>query len=336
MAADVRVSSEIAHGTYKFNDGSEKLFRAEYTDKKGGSIKIGICTSGFAGGNGITIAGVINQYLKQLMQQQTIVTNYQELLYNFYQYLQSDPYIPQLGDFIFSQTSFGVGMIYGEQSSIGGWKSTQNLNLADNFVDGINGAYLEASFGTYYLNQAHPDIPISFIPTSYDQSTQPHPAYANKSLQQILDIAGTIETGYKTSWPKENESAIEFTTSVISEARHDKKRQTISEPMDIISLEAGKEIFVYQYNKKENALTATFQIPVGFVGSDIHTVPEFHPNTPSPAQPKQQPPQPQHYYPGQGIGVAPPSSAAQSQLSPQGYEPNPGYSFFSLKPPGSY
>ena len=70
MAADVRASgaahSELldreSNPNMIYSDGSEKLFGVEYVDTNSNSIKIGLCTSGYASGHGFTIAGILKKF----------------------------------------------------------------------------------------------------------------------------------------------------------------------------------------------------------------------------------------------------------------------------------
>lgn len=72
MAADIRAShpasSEFASESpiMEWTDTSEKLFATEYMSTNGKLIKIGLCTSGFAGlSDECTIANILTHYFHE-------------------------------------------------------------------------------------------------------------------------------------------------------------------------------------------------------------------------------------------------------------------------------
>lgn len=322
ITADIRSSSALpgVPSEYMFSDCSEKLFWLDYVDIKGNFTKIGICTSGFAGGifNGqlITIAQLLNGYVENLKNKKPVLPDYRNLLGDFYVYLEAIQ--KGLANYIFSQASFGVGMCFNTAASIGGYDFNQGR-----YIDGIDNAYLEASFNTVSLNAAHSysnsimSMPIYSDPVSYahaQQNTQNGP-YVGKTPKQILD--SVTKPGYQTSWSPEYEAGIEFIAHIMFGARYNGNLQTISDATDVISIGVDK-IVIHVVNQKHNVLFAPYQRNIGLAGTDLYTV----------AVPNIMPPpaQPQHYYAGQGAGFAPFPTYSQPQQTPQCYEPNPDYS----------
>jgi hypothetical protein len=155
MAADVR-ASRAAHGDIidgapemghrSYADTSEKLFHLTYVDERNRTIRLGLCTSGYASGYGETIVNILNGFLSYIRSYKVAFENGATFIDFLVRYIRVK-YVSEisphctLGMKIIDSTNFGVGLFIEGQPFIASWNCKAKAVNSHNDV-----GYLEAAF----------------------------------------------------------------------------------------------------------------------------------------------------------------------------------------------
>lgn len=210
MAADVR-ASRVAHGDIidsipesmrhrSYADTSEKLFYLTYVDKRGKTIKLGLCTSGYASGYGTTIASVLHDFLSYIRLKKIAFRNGTEFINFLVRYIEKEyartisPH-HTLGREIINNTNFGVGLFIKGRPFIASWNGN-TVNSHDNV------GYLEAAFSINCLRAFYNNSPALYNPQnaraaldSLEQTQSPYFTQDNRLdfVKNIICIAAKTD-----------------------------------------------------------------------------------------------------------------------------------------------